>query len=259
MKRVAIFAKEKPLCQDTKEVVLNLLKENGFPIDENNPEVVIVIGGDGTFLRAVHHYLDNDVMFVGLNAGHLGFFSEFELEEINLLPQVLKEEKYDMKSYRLLNAVISSTNESKEIYAVNEVRIENPFRSLTADVSINGKHLEKFRGNGLVVCSAIGSSAYNKSLGGAIVDTSMETLELTEIAAIQNNVYRTISSSYVVNGESTITFEGRLNEVVVGFDSETIHLDQASKVTISLSKKIIKLIDYKHISHVKKLKDSFIE
>ena len=87
----------------------------------------------------------------------------------------------------------------------------------------------------------------------------METLELTEIAAIQNNVYRTISSSYVVNGESTITFEGRLNEVVVGFDSETIHLDQASKVTISLSKKIIKLIDYKHISHVKKLKDSFIE
>ncbi|MBR0295740.1 MAG: NAD kinase [Bacilli bacterium] len=259
MKRVAIFAKEKPLCQDTKKVVLNLLKENDFPIDENNPEVVIVIGGDGTFLRAVHRYLNNDVMFVGLNAGHLGFFSEFELEEINLLPQVLKEEKYDMKSYRLLNAVISSINESKEIYAVNEVRIENPFSSLTADVSIDGKHLEKFRGNGLVVCSAIGSSAYNKSLGGAIVDTSMETLELTEIAAIQNNVYRTISSSYVVNGESTITFEGRLNEVVVGFDSETIHLDQASKVTISLSKKIIKLIDYKHISHVKKLKDSFIE
>ena len=259
MNKVTIYAKENERSKECKDRLLTLLNKEGFIIDDNNPEVVITIGGDGTFLRAVHHYLDKDVAFIGVNGGHLGFFSECDLDELELLVKSLKEARYHIKKHRLLNAIITSESSSNSFYAVNEFRIENPFHTLIADVYINDEHLETFRGNGLVVSSSLGSSAYNKSLGGAVIDPSLDVMELTEIAAIQNNVFRSLNSSYITNGDTTITFKGKFNEVVVGYDFETFHLDESSSISLLLSKKSISIIHIKDRDHVAKLKESFIE
>ena len=258
MKKVTIFAKENERSQECKERLLPLLKSHGFIIDDKEPEIVITIGGDGTFLRAVHHYLDKDVSFIGINAGHLGFFSECDLNELDLLVESLKEENYIIMKHRLLNALISSPKDSRNIIAINEIRIENPFHTLIADVYINDEHLETFRGNGLVVSSSVGSSAYNKSLGGAVIDTSLDVMELTEIAAIQNNSFRSLNSSYIANGDAKITFSGNFNEVVVGYDYATFHLEEASSIVLTLSNKQVSIIHFKNKNHVSKLKESFI-
>ena len=259
MNKVTVYAKENDRSQDCKNKLLSSLIKEGFIIDDNNPEAVIIVGGDGTFLRGVHHFLDKDVSYIGVNAGHLGFFSECDLDELELLVKSLKEGRYHIKKHRLLHAEVSSKTSSNNFFAVNEFRIENPFHTLIADVFINDEHLETFRGNGLVVSSSIGSSAYNKSLGGAVIDTSLDIMELTEIAAIQNNVFRSLNSSYVASGDSKITFKGNFNEVVVGYDFETFHLEESSSITLTLSKKCISIIHIKDKNHIAKLKESFIE
>lgn len=259
MKKVGIYAKENDKSLSCKEELVSLLKGENFIIDNDNPEIVIAIGGDGTFLRAAHQYFNREVAMVGVNAGHLGFFSEFDLNELKLLVDSLKNDNYAIRKHRLLKAEISSDSDSRTILALNEVRIENPFHTLIADVYVNDDHLETFRGNGLVVSSSIGSSAYNKSLGGAVVDTSLDILELTEIAAIQNNSFRSLNSSYIANGDKTIRFTGNFNEVVVGYDFETFHLAKASSILLSLSTQSVSIIHQKKKNHIKKLKESFIE
>ena len=71
-------------------------------------------------------------------------------------------------------------------------------RTMVADIVINGVPFERFRGDGVTVSTPTGSTAYNKSLGGAVLHPTIEALQLTEIASLNNRVYRTLGSSIIV-------------------------------------------------------------
>lgn len=245
--------------------IVNKIKEEidkySYALDNDNPDVVFSIGGDGTFLRAVHYYLDklDSILFIGINSGSLGFLYDFNEEEIPLLFKNLFEGKFETKNYRLLEGKIKFSSKKETIYALNEIRLENPFHTLTSDVFINHEKLENYRGNGLIVSSPLGSSAYNKSLGGALIDPELEVLELTEIAGISNNIYRSLGSSLVINGDKIISFKGELNNSVVGYDYLNIHNeDKLEQVDVSYSNKKIKIICKNNRSYVEKIRKSFV-
>ena len=236
------------------------LEKNGFILDNVNPDVVFSIGGDGTFLQAVHSYIDklDSIKFVGINYGSLGFFCGYTKEDI---PELIKELKGELffKQYSLLKGEIKYQNNEQVIYALNEIRIENPFHTLISDVFINDEKLETFRGNGLMVCSSLGSSAYNKSLGGALVDPDLNALELTEIAGLDNNIFHSLKSSLIVNGNKKISFKGDLVSTVVGYDNLSINKDENLKeVTISISDKKVNIVYSKNNSYIKKIRKSFV-
>src|SRR5699024_2537418 len=88
--------------------------------------------------------------------------------------------------------------------ALNEVRVENNRRSQVIDVYINDDCFETFRGNGLCVSTASGSTAYNKSLGGAVINSGAELMQLSEIAGIHHNAYRSLGSSLILDKSHTI-------------------------------------------------------
>lgn len=231
-------------CAVQSELQTKLIA-HGFTYDEKNPELVIFVGGDGTFLRAVHHYLKNleDITFVGVRSGTLGFFCDYGCEETDLLIEDLMKENTKTFEYRLLEVGLNYDHKRRKIYAVNEVRLENPFHTMMSDVAIDGHPLERFRGNGLIVCSSIGSSAYNKSLGGALIDPDIVTLQLTEIATIQNNAYRSLGSSLVLSSDRVITFKGDFSHTVVGYDHVVMESKIAlNSVDVRLSKKTLKLM-----------------
>ena len=141
MKKIATYSKKQEQIINLEKRLLSLLN-NDFIIDEDNPDIVISIGGDGTFLRAVHHYIQKGLspLFVGVNAGHLGFFTNFESDELELLISYFKgEDKYTE------HALIEARIDDLTIYAVNEIRIENPFHTLISDVYVNDEILETFR------------------------------------------------------------------------------------------------------------------
>ena len=90
--KIALFYKQNKL---DKEYIANLeskISSCGFELDSQNPDVVLFVGGDGTFLRAVHQYFDliDKVKFVGLNKGHLGFFSSYSEKELDSLLKTKK-------------------------------------------------------------------------------------------------------------------------------------------------------------------------
>lgn len=235
--------------------------KRGFLLDDHYPDVVFTVGGDGTFLRAVHRYMDilDEVHFIGINNGTLGFFYDYTKEDIPMLMDMLKNNNFKVKTHRLLKADVKYQSEVETIYAVNEIRIENPFHTLIANVSIDNQLLETFRGNGLMVCSPLGSSGYNKSLGGALLDQDLDVMELKEIAAIQNNIYRALGSPFVFSSDKDISFSGTFNGAVVGYDHLSLDKhDVLLKVDICCSDKTVKIIHGEDHSYINKVRKSFV-
>lgn len=258
--RVALFLKDDPQSKLVAENLIRHLTERNHQLDDLNPEYVICIGGDGTFLRAVHRYLNNlkQVKFVGIHTGTLGFFCDYESENPLLLIEDLEKGVLKAKPYRLIEAKITFANHEEVIYAVNEIRLENPFHTLICDVFIDDNFLETFRGNGLSVSGSLGSSGYNKSLGGAIVEGSLQALQLTEIAPISSNVFRSLGSSFVLDAKRTIIFKGNFPEAIVGYDHLTLPLRGPKKMEIRLSPLTVHLLHQNHHPYFTTLRETFI-
>ena len=255
--KLALFYKENKLDADYVSDLKNKICSFGFNLDCENPDVVLFVGGDGTFLRAFHQYFDkvDTIKFIGLNKGHLGFFCSYSELEIDSLLNDLKDGRIHEESYRLLKANFGDS----EVYAVNEIRIESPFQTLISEVEIDGKHLETFRGNGLSVSSSLGSSAYNKSLSGAVVSPKLEVLELTEIAPINNRVFHSLHSSLVLNDKTEIVLRPKTSNIIIGYDELISEDKNSNMIKFVLSNKRVSLLykeDYDYISNLSK---AFIE
>ena len=172
---------------------------------------------------------------------------------------MIKERSYKITTHPIIQGHAQYENSEESFYAINEIRIENPFHTLISDVLINDEKLETYRGNGLIVCTSLGSSAYNKSLGGSLIDNDLESLEITEIAGIENNVYRALGSSFVLKGDKTITFSGQLLNSVIGYDFSNIHKNEnLLNVVISYSDKTFRIIHSPDYSYIQKIRKSFI-
>lgn len=252
--KIGLFIKKEVINESTLMEIKEKVLSFGHVVVEDNPELVISFGGDGTFLKAVHFYLlkNDKIIFAPINKGKLGFFSDFVMDDLDEIFRDLS--KFEVKSFSLLEANIGK----ESIYAVNEIRIENPFHTLISEVFINGTKLETFRGNGLVVSSSIGSSAYNKSLGGAVVDTSLEVMQLSEIAPINNSLYRSLKSPLIVSKDSKIRFKGAFKDIVIGYDHLVKSDFRSNEITFSISNKKLNLLVKKGHDHIAKLSEAFI-
>jgi len=257
--KIGIYCKQEN--SDIVELLKSELKKYDFVLDDKNPDIVFSIGGDGTFLRAVHSYINqlDKISFIGINSGSLGFFYDFSKEEIPEIVKKIKDHKFESKQVPLLKGEVFFKDSKETIYALNEIRIENPFHTIISKVLIDEEELEQYRGNGLMVASSLGSSAYNKSLGGALIDSDLNALELTEIATIQNNVYRSLGSSLVIKGDKVITFSGNLAHSVVGYDHLNLKKDDDLKIVkISYADKKVKIIFSENNSYIQKIRKSFV-
>lgn len=229
--------------------------------DANNPELIVFVGGDGTFLRAVHskvHQLDS-IVFLGIHSGTLGFFCEFNdqyfLENLHELPRWMSQKK----TYPLIEMTLKGASHETTYYAVNEVRIENPFQTFATKIEIDQIELESFRGTGVVISSTLGSSAYNKSLGGAVVDHDVIGLQLTEMATIQNQAFRALGSPLFLSAQRTITLKANFEKTIFGYDHLLVqHQDRINEVRIRLSQKKISLVHHIKTNFISSIKKNFI-
>ncbi len=257
-----IFTRGDNRSEQVKKALLDkLCKIQEYQLCQN-PELVIFIGGDGTFLRAVQQYLPqiDDTTFIGVHTGTLGFFCDYHETEIEQLMIDLPKAQTLAHSYRLLELNRKYLGGIDIHYAINEVRLENPFHTLVSDVYIDDVLLETFRGNGLIVASTLGSSGYNKSLGGALINTKLATMQLTEVATLQNNAYRSLGSSLVCASDEKITFKGKFDHAVIGFDHLVLeNHHQVNEMTISLSKKLVHIVHQINRRYPEILRKSFIK
>lgn len=232
-----------------------LIKE-GFVRDDNHPEYVFSLGGDGTMLDAIHKYMMIDgVKFVGINYGKLGFYTDFVKDDADVV-DVICNNHYKTEEFRLLELMVNGN----KYYALNEILVINPTRTQNIKICIDGSELENFRGTGLVLSTPSGSTAYNKSLGGSILAPSIDGYQLTEMASINNRVYKTLSSSLVLarTNVATLEFKG-IDGLQIQVDGEAINETNYKNVQIELADLTIKLITKKDTLFLERVKKSFLE
>ncbi len=235
--------------------------EKNIKLDRNdeNPDIVIAIGGDGTILKAIHQF--RYAIIFGIFTGHLGFYANYDAKEVDTLINDINNKEYKIDYLDSLEAIFKDKDgkEYKE-FALNEFTIVCPPRTLRLDVYIDEEYFERFRGTGFAVSTPTGSTAFNKSLDGSVVDTSIKVMQLTEIAGINSNAYRTLSSPLILSNERKIRLKASNNEedIFITADNISYKLSSFDSINIDYKKNSIKMAYHEQLSFIKRINRTFI-
>ena len=164
-------------------------------------------------------------------------------------------------SYPVLNVKVTLENgDVKTFRALNEASIRRSDRTMVADIIINHVPFERFRGDGVTVSTPTGSTAYNKSLGGAVLHPTIEALQLTEIASLNNRVYRTLGSSIIVPKKDKIELLPTRNDYhTLSVDNSTYSFRNIERIEYQIDPhKIHFVATPSHTSFWNRVKDAFI-
>ncbi|HEL1813958.1 TPA: NAD kinase [Streptococcus suis] len=262
-KKIALLASRNPKSEAVSKELWTKLKEANFILTPKNPDIVISIGGDGMLLSAFHKYekLIDRVRFVGIHTGHLGFYTDYRDFEVDKLIENLKLDTGARVSYPILNVKVKMTDgRIVEARALNEATVKRLSKTMVADIIINNVPFERFRGDGISVSTPTGSTAYNKSLGGAILHPTIEALQIAEVASLNNRVYRTLGSSVVVPKKDKIVIEPKHSDrYSIAVDNKTFVYDSIESIEYQIdNSKIHFVATPSHTSFWNRVKDAFI-
>jgi len=202
-----VFVKDTSEAQFYKDKLIKEMTLNGLEYSPFSPDYVLIVGGDGAVLRGVGKFKNrlDKTKFITIHDGTLGFFADFQKDDIDKIVEIIKNGSIIPTKLALVEMHIK-TLEGKitKLFALNEVRVQNSIQTLIADVYINDEYLEKFRGVGFCICSPSGSTAYNKSLGGAVLKFDLDAFQVTEMASINHNVYHSLNSSLILGRNNVL-------------------------------------------------------
>lgn len=241
MKRIAIFPNKFRDSEFTitKLLVEEIVKNGGQPVLEpelaggfrsphiefdsyTNCDLIICLGGDGTFLSAAHHPSSKGLPQIGVNLGSVGFLAEIEPEQISDLVPLLLNNEYQIEKRMMLD-IKCFNSESKLIdhgFALNDVVLSRGGGNtgiLTVDLSIDDNSVERIPGDGIIVSTPTGSTAYNLAAGGPIVHPEVNVLLITPLAphTLHNRTYISNNSAVVrlqlvkKSGPAIFSIDGR--------------------------------------------------
>jgi NAD+ kinase len=199
------------------------------------PDLVMSVGGDGTFLETVLKVKDLGIPIAGVNTGRMGFLANISTDEIGKSIDMLCHNEYEIIERCLLEiSQPSGIFEGSAYSALNEITIQKADPSMiTISVFVDEAYLNTYWADGLIVSTATGSTAYNLSVGGPILSPEDESIIISPISP-HNLTIRPI----ILSGESKIrmVIEGRSREYLATCDfrskrlpfSEEIHIKRAS-------------------------------
>lgn len=256
MNKFSIVAKKDEISAAAEQRIKEHLLNNNWKYDKKNPDLVICVGGDGTLLYGVHKYLDklDHINFLAIHTGTLGFFTDYTQNEIDRCIRDILEKEPEIFISHLLEIEIHKDSLKLE-YALNEMRIENVTRTQQLDVYVDGEFFETCRGSGICLSTQAGSSAYNRSLHGAVIDSGLSLMQLTEITAIQHSKHRSLGNPYILKEDRKVVFESDdFSGAVLGYDHLHMDLKNVEKICCTTSNKFVRFARYREYSYLKRLK-----
>ncbi len=259
--KVKIFYNNNDKSINTFNEVKDKLIKNGFIIVENDYNIAIAIGGDGSFLRMVKETnFKSDVLYLGINTGTLGFAQEIHVNELDELIENLKTGNYKVNEFGVQETNLYSNNENSKFYSLNDIVIRDmDLNTLKLDIFIDDALLEHFAGDGILVSTSFGSTAYNLSFGGSIIYNTFHALELTPVAPLNNKTYRTLTNSLVLPQNKNIEIVPVSNKnLIVTVDGENKYYENVDKIDTILSDKTIMCYQNIDYNFVKKINDKFL-
>ena len=201
-----------------------------------NTDLIVSLGGDGTFLRAARWSAETQTPIVGVNLGHLGYLPSFNLDELPQVLGLLKDGDYDMEERELLKIElpenISSSVSDFWPYALNEVAIlkQDTASMISVPVEIDGRELSIYRADGLIIATPTGSTGYNLSVGGPILQPTIPAWVLSPIADHSLTMRPMVISD---NSRLVVTASGRAEAFRVSIDGISFTLPGGTPLTIT--------------------------
>ena len=255
--KIYVFCNLKDKSRETYDRFIPLLKEFGFEIaDEYSEDVDLLacIGGDGTFLSFVHKCGFPKAPIIGINTGHLGFFQEALPSNLKETLENITKGDYQLQNISPVQAKIITRRGEFMRTGLNEIVVRGPYSHASHyEISIDNTKIQDFSGDGIIISTPVGSTAYNYSLGGSLVSPDLDVLQLTPIAPMSTNAYRCFKSSLILPSTETITIAGtgrcEGGTILLSFDGRTHEFGGVLRIDITRSDKEIHLVRTKAYDH----------
>ncbi|MDW7652294.1 MAG: NAD(+)/NADH kinase, partial [Bacillota bacterium] len=231
----------RPFLPESDEAQLQTSIET-IPLQEfpGKVDMIIVLGGDGTILRAARHFTGTNLPILGVNLGQMGFLAEVEPPRLETALQKLLDGHYKVRHRLMLSArVFRDDRPVAEYTALNDIVIsKGPFsRIIYLDTYVNDKHLESYPSDGIIVATPTGSTGYSLSAGGPIVNPALDVMIITPIcphllhhrSVIVSSSERVSIKTWTRQSEVILTVDGQ-----VGFtlqDDDVVQVTRAPLTT----------------------------
>ncbi len=222
-------------------------------------ECILVIGGDGTLIRAARDTVELKLPLVGVNHGNLGYLCELEEDNVYDAIDRMFQDDYVLEHRMMLSGyAVKGGRRSGETAALNDIVIHRSgaLQIVNLVVYVNGEYLSEFMADGIIAATATGSTAYNMSAGGPIVDPQASLILITPI-----NSHTLNSKSIVLSAEDEIVIEvgqrrsEKDEKVEVSFDGDNpVHLEVGDRIVIHRAKTNTQILKLSRISFLEILR-----
>ena len=245
-----------------KDLELELIKY-GFKIVTKGPfDLAISIGGDGSFLRMVKETKFNqNIYYIGVNSGTLGFLQEIDIKDTSDFVKRLNCGEYKVEEIGIQETKIITEDKIYYYDSLNEIVVRNKeFNALKVPVYVDDELLEDFSGDGLLISTSTGSTAYNMSFGGSIIYNTLSILTITPIAPLNNKVYKTLVNSVIVPGNRVITLvpKDEYKDMFIQIDGVNKLVNNVIKIETKIDGKSIKCLRMNDFHFIKVINNKIL-
>ncbi len=265
MKKVFIYKNDVLRTLEIADTLVSKLCASGVDIVDNtdDADLIICVGGDGTLLNLMQKHEFPTVPVAGINTGHLGFFQEIPPEKIDEFIKKYISGNLNVQPYNIAKADIRFNDGSEIAYrALNEFVIRGQgTHPVHLNISINESFIERFSGDGIIVSTPAGSTAYNYSLGGALVDPRLNLLQAAPMAPMNNTAYRSLTSSILLPANDSLIIEpcdDQSSSLAVLFDGQDESFSGIRSIELCLSRRKINLVRFGGTTFWDKVKTKFL-
>lgn len=263
IERVKLFPNNNDKSLSLANSLAQKLSSYGYQIVEDNYELAIAIGGDGSYLRMVkQNNFNSNIYYIGINMGTLGFLQEIKPDEVDDFLKKLNNEFYRVEHAGIQETKIITPDREEQFYSLNEIAIRDASLKITnLGVHIDDELLENYTGDGLLITTSIGSTAYNISLGGSIVYGDLHTLQITPIAPLNTRAYRDLLNSIIIPEHKTIRLIPKIGnqDLLISIDGENNYYSNVQSIDTSVSHKKIKCLRMTDYNYTKIIREKFLK
>lgn len=240
------------ICRDfyhflTNDLKLEIKDATLFDGDHFEADMVISIGGDGTFLKAAGRVGRKNIPILGINTGRLGFLADVSPEEMEETFNEIHKGQYNVEERSVLQ--LSSNKKKMEIlpYALNDIAIlkRDSSSMITIHTSINDAYLATYQADGLIIATPTGSTAYSLSVGGPIIVPHSNTIAITPVAPHSLNIRPIVIRD---DWKITLDVESRSHNFLVSIDGSSESFTENDRITINRADYTIEVV--KRLNHV---------
>lgn len=256
--RIAIYVGAEHFRTDERVLrFVSELREGGCQVSfieaeslvEEGTDMLLSVGGDGTFLSAATIALENSIPVAGVNMGRMGFLSEGRPEEV--VSAILSGD-YTIGTCTVLNTELGDV-ECKTLNAINEMTVRRKGAAmLSVDVCVDGVKLPTYWGDGLLISTSSGSTAYSLSVGGPIVLPESKVLIISPIAPHNLNVRPLVVPD---SSEIVLTAHSRDGHFEFSADNSTFDVPESTRIVVKMAQFSLKRVRLNKSNFIQALSD----